>query len=94
MFLLGAKLIDSKFFNRVALADTQDSAKGYTAAFIQESMAGKRGVAHAVLRPSGKVLIDGAFYDAYSTGEYIEKGEAIEVVSHETTSLKVKKITA
>jgi membrane-bound serine protease (ClpP class) len=94
MFILGAKLIDSKFFNRVALADTQDSAKGYIATFVQQSMTGKRGIAHTVLRPSGKVLIDNVFYDAYSTGEYIEKGEPIEVVSHETTSLRVKKITA
>lgn len=94
MFVLGAKLMDSKFFNRVALADTQDSAKGYTATFVQEPMTGKRGVAHTVLRPSGKILIDGTLYDAYSTGEYIEKGEPIEVVSHETTSLRVKKITA
>jgi membrane-bound serine protease (ClpP class) len=93
MFILGAKLADTKFFNRIALADTQDSAKGFTATFVRESMKGKRGTAHTVLRPSGKVLIDGNFYDAYSTGEYIEKGETIEVVDNETTSLRVKKIT-
>jgi membrane-bound serine protease (ClpP class) len=94
MFIMGARLIDSKFFNRVALANTQDSSKGYTATFVQQSMTGKRGVAQTVLRPSGKVLIDDVLYDAYSTGEYIERGEPIEVVSHETTSLRVKKITA
>lgn len=94
MFVLGAKLVDSKFFDRVALADTQQSAKGFTSTFVKETMTGKKGIAHTVLRPSGKVQIDGNFYDAYSTGEYIEKGEAIEVVSHETTSLRVKKITA
>jgi membrane-bound serine protease (ClpP class) len=94
MFTLGARLADTKFFNRIALADTQDSTKGFTSTFVKEEMKGKKGIAHTILRPSGKVLIEGFFYDAYSTGEYIEKGEAIEVVSNETTSLKVKKITA
>jgi membrane-bound serine protease (ClpP class) len=94
MFTLGARLADTKFFNRIALADTQDSTKGFTSTFVKEEMKGKKGIAHTILRPSGKVLIEGIFYDAYSTGEYIDKGEAIEVVSNETTSLKVKKITA
>jgi membrane-bound serine protease (ClpP class) len=57
-------------------------------------MKGKTGVAHTVLRPSGKVIIDGKMYDAYTRGEYIEKGETVEVVDHETTSLKVKQVTA
>jgi membrane-bound serine protease (ClpP class) len=43
-----------------------------------------------VLRPSGKVLIDGKIYDAYTRGDYIEKGEIVEVISEEGPSLKVK----
>jgi membrane-bound serine protease (ClpP class) len=92
LFLVGGKLLDSKQFKKIALPDTQNSKDGYTSTSILEPMTGKTGVAHTVLRPSGKVLIDGQFYDAYSRGEYIEKGEAIEVVAHETTSLKVKRI--
>ena len=93
-FLVGNKLLDNKHFRKIALSNTQDSKDGYTSTVILESMNGKTGIAHTVLRPSGKVLIDGQFYDAYSRGEYIDKGEAIEVVAHETTSLKVKKIQA
>jgi membrane-bound serine protease (ClpP class) len=94
LFLVGNKVLESKAFSRIALMDTQDSKAGYTSTSILEPMTGKTGIAHTVLRPSGKVLIDGKFYDAYSRDEYIEKGEAIEVVAHETTSLKVKKVQA
>jgi len=94
LFVGGARLSNSKFFQRVALTDTQDSTQGYTSNFAKEPMKGKRGVAQTILRPSGKVLIDGNVYDAFTRGEYIEKGEAIEVVDDETTSLKVKKVHA
>jgi membrane-bound serine protease (ClpP class) len=43
-----------------------------------------------VLRPSDKVMIDGNLYDAFTLGDYVKKGTAIEVIDDETTSLKVK----
>jgi membrane-bound serine protease (ClpP class) len=55
-------------------------------------MIGKTGIAYTVLRPSGKVLIDGVLYDAYTRGDYIEKNDKIKVISEEGTSLKVRKI--
>jgi membrane-bound serine protease (ClpP class) len=91
LFAGSARIMNSRAFRRVALTDTQDSTQGYTANFNQTSMAGKQGVAHTVLRPSGKVTIDGQVYDAFTRGEYIEPGEAIEVIDNETTSLKVRK---
>jgi membrane-bound serine protease (ClpP class) len=94
LFVGGSQLSNTRFYKRVALTDTQQSTQGYTANFIQESMKGKKGVAQTVLRPSGRVLIDGTIYDAVTRGEYIEKGTAVEVVEHETTSLKVKQATA
>ena len=41
--------------------------------------------------PSGKVIIEDEMYDAYSRGEFIDKGEKIKVISTEGTSLRVKK---
>jgi membrane-bound serine protease (ClpP class) len=90
LFFAGTKLSDTRFFKRVALSDTQDREQGFTATFFKEPMIGKKGVAHTVLRPSGKVIIDDEIYDAYTRGEYIEKGQAIEVLEEETTSLRVK----
>lgn len=42
---------------------------------------GDRGLATSVLRPAGKVEIDGQVYDASAGGDFIEIGVAVEVVS-------------
>ncbi len=89
LLVAGAKLSDSKFFKRVALTETQE---GYTASFISENLKGKRGIAHTVLRPGGKIMIGTQLYDAVTRGEYIEKGQEIEVIVDEGTSLKVRSL--
>lgn len=92
MFAIGGRLAESKFFKRIALTETQDRQQGYTSSFIKEDLKGKRGVAQTVLRPGGKIMIEGQLYDAYTRGEYIEKGQQIEVIEEETTSLRVKAV--
>jgi membrane-bound serine protease (ClpP class) len=92
LFAGGARLSDSKFFKRIALTDTQEREQGYTVSASKESQKGKTGTAYTVLRPGGKVMIDGQLYDAYTRGEFIEKGDAIVVLDDETTSLRVKKV--
>lgn len=86
----GSKLPDTRFFKRVALTDTQNRAAGFVSYQYQETLVGKKGTAETVLRPSGKVMIDGKMYDAYTRGDFIEKGAAVEVISEEGPSLKVK----
>lgn len=86
----GSKLPDTRFFKRIALTDTQNRSQGYVSTQISEPLIGKKGIAETVLRPSGKISIDGKFYDAYTRGEYIEKGQSVEVISDEGSSLKVK----
>jgi membrane-bound serine protease (ClpP class) len=56
-------------------------------------MMGKGGIAHTVLRPSGRVLIDDQVFDAFTRGEYVEKGSPIEVGSQQGTTLLVKPIS-
>jgi membrane-bound serine protease (ClpP class) len=92
LFVGGPKFADSKAFKRIALTDTQSRTQGYTSSFFPDNMKGKRGTSHTVLRPAGKVLIDGKLYDALTFGEYVERGKEIEVVGEETTSLRVKEI--
>lgn len=92
MFVLGARLANSQVFNRIALQDVQDKSQGYTSSFIPPSMVGKKGTAYSILRPSGKVMIDGNVYDAFTRGDYIAEGTGIEVISDEGTSLKVKEV--
>jgi membrane-bound serine protease (ClpP class) len=90
LFIIGVKMTGSKFFARVALTNTMGRDEGYTSNFNKESMIGKSGIAQTILRPSGRVIIDGDTYDAYTRGEYIEKDQKIIVTSEEGTSLKVK----
>ena len=90
LFFLGAKLTETKAFSRIALNDTQERAAGYTASFLKEPMKGKRGTAYTVLRPSGKIMVDGQLFDAHTRGEYIEKDQSVEVIRDEGTSLTVK----
>jgi len=91
LFAGGARLSSSKFFKRIALTETQEREQGFTVKASNESLKGKQGVAHTVLRPGGKVMIDGQLYDAFTRGEFLEKGDIIEVLDDETTSVRVKK---
>lgn len=91
LFFGGARLSNTQAFKRIALTDTQESKEGYTVNASASALVGKKGTAYTVLRPSGKVMIENQLYDAFTRGEFIEKGETIEVVSSEGVTLKVKK---
>ncbi len=90
IFAGGMRFANSKAFSRVALEDTQDSKQGYTANFRAISYIGKKGTAYTVLRPSGKILLEGEIYDAYTRGDYIERGTKVVVVDDRGSSFKVK----
>lgn len=90
LFFGGAKLTETKTFKRIALTDTQKSSHGYSVNITSKELIGKTGIAHTVLRPSGKVMIDDQVYDAFTRGDYVQKGEAIEVIATEGITLKVK----
>jgi membrane-bound serine protease (ClpP class) len=92
MFFGGIRLTNSRLFKRIALQTVQNRSEGYTSNFKQESMIGKTGTAYTVLRPSGKVMIEGSLFDASTRGDYIEKNDKIKVINDEGTSLKVKKL--
>lgn len=90
LFIGGAQIANTKFYKRIALTHEQKSTAGYVSSFFPGPMVGKTGITHTILRPAGKVLIDGEIYDATTRGEYIEKGQQIEVVGEDTTSLRVR----
>ena len=94
LFFGGAKLTETKAFQRLALTDTQQSSKGFSVNTSNPTMLGKTGTAHTVLRPSGKVFINEQVYDAFTRGEYVEKGDAIEVIGTEGVTLRVRKVVS
>jgi membrane-bound serine protease (ClpP class) len=53
---------------------------------------GQQGIVETVLRPSGKVLINGEVYDATSERSFLEKGEKIIVHKVEASQLFVRKV--
>ncbi len=85
-----SRIASSKALSGIALSDTQDAKEGYTANFFPGPMKGKSGTAFTVLRPGGKVMIEGKVYDAYTRGDYIPKDQPIEVINDEGSSLQVR----
>ena len=55
-------------------------------------LVGKKGVTTSLLRPQGIIEIDGKFYDAMSTDEYLEKDTKVVVVEMQGKTLFVKKL--
>jgi membrane-bound serine protease (ClpP class) len=92
MFFGGVRLTQTKVFQRISLVDTQQRSEGYTSNFNQQSYLGLKGEAYTVLRPSGKILINDELKDAFTRGDYIEKGKKVVVVDESGTSLKVKEV--
>jgi membrane-bound serine protease (ClpP class) len=92
MFFGGVRLTQTKVFQRISLVDTQQRSDGYTSNFNQQSYLGMKGEAYTVLRPSGKILINDELKDAFTRGDYIEKGKKVVVVDESGTSLKVKEV--
>ncbi len=93
MFFGGLRLTQTKAFKRIALEDTQQKSEGYTSNFNVRSYLGMEGTAYTVLRPSGKIFIDGELKDAFTRGDFIEKGKKVEVIDESGTSLKVREIS-
>jgi len=54
-------------------------------------MVGAEGIAHTILRPSGKVRIGEEIFDATALTGFILKDEKVKVVKYETGQLFVRK---
>ena len=91
MVIFGKSLLNTRAFKRLVLQDEQRSAEGYTSSVMNAEMVNKEGVTKTVLRPSGKVEIEGKWYDAVALDGYIDIGESIYVEKHENYNLFVRK---
>lgn len=79
-------------FHNLSLHEIQEKERGFVGVDTQiKSLKGKSGVAYTVLRPSGKVQIEGKIYDAVSNLGMIDRGETIIVVRNEAAQLYVEK---
>ncbi|HAH56950.1 MAG TPA: serine protease, partial [Bacteroidales bacterium] len=55
-------------------------------------MLGQTGETYTILRPAGKVMINGKMFDAVAQTGYIDKGEAVRIVKYENAQLIVRKV--
>jgi len=86
------KLLTTTAFGNLSLKSEQRTEEGFIGVETeQQSLIGEVGVAHTVLRPSGRVMIQDKLYDAMSEYGFIEKGEAIKVNRYETGQVYVVK---
>jgi len=89
----GDKVFSAKsgLFRNMALKTVQNVNEGYVS--VETSLFnlnGKAGISQTVLRPGGKVLIEGDVYDAVAENGFIDKDEKITVTKVEATQLYVE----
>ena len=77
----------NSMLRRVALEADLETA---TSSPVLSDLVGKEGIAATVLRPSGKVIIDGVYYDGVSESGFIEKGVKVTVVRFENAQVYVE----
>src|SRR5690606_1514837 len=90
MVLFGKSLLNTRAFRRLVLQDEQRAVEGYTASLRNQELVNREGIAKTVLRPSGKVEIDGKWYDAIALDGFVDAGEEIYVEKHENYNLFVR----
>lgn len=87
MIWLSNKIGSKGMFRKVALhKDLEDAHSSPSLT----PLIGKEGTAFTVLRPSGKVMIDGELYDGVSESGFIEKGTLVKVVRFENAQVYVE----
>jgi membrane-bound serine protease (ClpP class) len=81
----------NRLFGSLALETTVNQADGFVSfdKVKLHSLVGRSGTAHTVLRPSGKVMIDGDVYAAVAETGFIARGAAITVRREEQGQLYV-----
>ncbi len=90
---LGRSFFNSPRLQRIMLQAEQKSSEGYVSFDDLSGMIGTVGTARSILRPAGKVDIDGKLYDAICEVGYINPGERVKVIRYETGQLYVVKIS-
>ncbi|MGC8802313.1 MAG: NfeD family protein [Bacteroidales bacterium] len=90
---LSSKIIGSRQF-RLALQTEQKRTEGFVCveADVLSTLIGKTGKAVTVLRPAGKIEIEGEIYDAVSESGFIEPNASVKVIKTLASQLYVIKL--
>lgn len=92
--IFGGNILKSRVFKRLVLEDEQRAGQGYQVNKPSLELIGKQGFAKTALRPSGKIDIDGVWYDAVSNDGFIDSGVPIVVNKIENYNVIVKRLNS
>src|SRR5690606_11627875 len=92
--IFGGNILKSKAFKRLVLEDEQLSKDGYQIEKPGIELLGKQGFAKTDLRPSGRIEIDGEWFEAVSNDGFIEHGTPIIVGKIENYNVIVKRFNS
>lgn len=83
---------DRSLFDRMILSNTNSSTRGYNSKTNYDNLVGKSGLSKSILRPTGRIEIDGNIYDAKSESDFISKDRNILVTRIKNGNIIVKEI--
>lgn len=89
MLWLSSRIGQKGILQRMALVTNLDET---IASPELTTIIGKKGIAATILRPSGRVNIEGELYDAVSESGYIDKGKTIIVIRVEQAQVYVEEV--
>lgn len=81
---------DRNLFDRFILKNTNSSERGYNSKNNHSVLIGKSGVTKTILRPTGRIEVEGNAYDAKSDSDFIGKDKEVEVVAIKDGHIIVK----
>lgn len=79
-----------KFRNTLILKSTLNKDEGYISSQDLNSYIGKIGKTKSVLRPSGKIVVEGVIIDAVSQDVFIEAQKNVEIIFVDGTKVVVR----
>ena len=89
----GKSLANTPAFNKLVLKTTMKSDNGYVSMEEEKlTLVGRNGKSVTVLRPSGKIEIDGKVYFASAESGFIDADTEVTIVSQQLNNLMVRRI--
>ena len=94
LFLFNRKVLNKKlnFLNQLVLNDAISTEDGYVASESRSDLVGSTMMSYTDLRPAGVAVLNEEKFDVVTDGDFIEKGNKIEVVRVEGMRIVVRKI--
>lgn len=90
VYVLYKVIPKDKFRNTLILKSTLNKDEGYISSQDLNSYIGKIGMTKSVLRPSGKIVVEGVIIDAVSQDVFIEAQKNVEIIFVDGTKVVVR----